>query len=138
MTNSNHDERIRFRHSPDSHLGQVITYMHLRGYDLNKETEDLLIARFLPFALREKSETSADVEAAKNMASDCIGKLTGFIYSIREAYQLQPLTTSFIPSTNFIPIPENEPEPEPELELKPKPKEPRNQIEDSFRRMFGD
>jgi len=138
VTNSKHDERIRFRHSHDSHLGQVITYMHLRGYDLSKEAEDLLIARFLPFALRENSATSTDVEAAKNIAADCIGKLTGFIYSIREAYQLPPLTTSFIPSTNLIPTPENEPEPESELELKLKTKEPRNQIEDSFRRMFGD
>jgi len=45
---------------------------------------------------------------------------------------LPPLAASLIQSTNFIPIAENEPEPEAE------PKEPRNQIEDSFRRMFGD
>jgi hypothetical protein len=133
MTNSDRKNiRIRFQPSPDSQLGQVLEYMHLRGYDLNKEAGDLLIARFLSFALKEEIETPEDLQAAKNMASDCIGKLTGFIYSIREAYQLPPLAASLIQSTNFIPIAENEPEPEAE------PKEPRNQIEDSFRRMFGD
>jgi hypothetical protein len=126
MTNSNHDETIRFRHSPDSQLGKVLEYMRLQGYDLKKEAEYLLIARFLPFALKEEIETLEDLQAAKNMAFDCIGKLTGFIYSIREAYQLPSLADSLTQGTNSIPVAKEEPE------LKDHP------IEDDFRSyMFG-
>lgn len=140
MTNFDRlDEKMRFQPFSDSQLGQTILYMRHRGYDLSQEAEDLLIARFLPFALREQSETPADLQAATHIACNCIGKLSGIIQAMREAYQLQPLTPKVIPNDNAsISQISGSNEDDGKDELEPEPKEPRNHIEDSFHRMFGE
>jgi hypothetical protein len=128
--------RIRFQPTPQSHLGQVLEYLKRRGYDIDREVKALLIVQFLPFALRDKLESETDRRAALLIAHDCIGQLSGMVQAIQAIYQVPFPLFPAQPPTQAVPVsavPEAiAAEPESEIE------KPRGQIEDSFRRMFGD
>jgi hypothetical protein len=121
------DIKLRLQPTPDSHLGQTIAYLRSRGYDLSKEVENLLIARFLPFALKDQ----ADPQTASDMACDCMGKLAGFTHAIEICYQLQPSMPPTINEPSAIPLPE----PSDGREVQ---KQPHHPIQDQFLRMFGE
>jgi hypothetical protein len=120
------DVKLRLQPTPDSHLGQTIAYLRSRGYDLSKEVEHLLIARFLPFALKDQ----ADPQTASDMACDCIGKLAGFTHAIEVCYQLQPSIPTAIGESSTTPLSEGRDSTD--------QKQPRQPIQDQFLRMFGE
>jgi hypothetical protein len=156
------DIRIRFQPYPHHQLGQTLLYMQLRGYDPTQEAENLLISRFLPFALKEQIERDPDCPSAAYVAQVCIGRLSGTIQAIREVYQLQPSTAGVPSNTEALAIAhecigqlsgviqsiqalyqlqpparlgedEEESEPEPEQRLKAQ----RDPTQDDFLCMFG-
>jgi hypothetical protein len=84
MTHFPHQLRMRLQPPPESRLGISLSYLLDRHYDVTREVETILEARFLPFALKHHEDPDLGLMAAH----ESIGKLEGMIQAIRSLYSI--------------------------------------------------
>jgi hypothetical protein len=80
-----HQLRVRLTPTPESRLGICLAFLTERNYNIAREIELLLEARFLPLALKHRQED----DMGWLMAYESLGKLEGMMHTIQLLYKMK-------------------------------------------------